>query len=73
MLEPRGIRVNLVCPGIVRTPMTERAVAQRPERAAFIDNLHPMGRIAEPDDVGDRQSTRLNSSPLMSSRKAVAG
>jgi NAD(P)-dependent dehydrogenase (short-subunit alcohol dehydrogenase family) len=23
MLEPRGIRVNLVCPGIVRTPMTE--------------------------------------------------
>ena len=23
VLEPRGIRVNLVCPGIVRTPMTE--------------------------------------------------
>ena len=25
VLEPRGIRVNLVCPGIVRTPMTEDA------------------------------------------------
>ena len=25
VLEPRGIRVNLVCPGIVRTPMTEPA------------------------------------------------
>ena len=25
LLEPRGIRVNLVCPGIVRTPMTEDA------------------------------------------------
>jgi NAD(P)-dependent dehydrogenase (short-subunit alcohol dehydrogenase family) len=23
VLEPRGIRINLVCPGIVRTPMTE--------------------------------------------------
>ena len=26
-LEPRGIRINLVCPGIVRTPMTEPAQA----------------------------------------------
>ena len=25
LLEPRGIRINLVCPGIVRTPMTEEA------------------------------------------------
>jgi len=47
----RGIRVNAVCPGVVRTAMTERAVAQRPERAAFIDNLHPMGRIAEPAEI----------------------
>lgn len=23
VLEPRGIRINMVCPGIVRTPMTE--------------------------------------------------
>lgn len=23
VLEPRGIRINLICPGIVRTPMTE--------------------------------------------------
>jgi NAD(P)-dependent dehydrogenase (short-subunit alcohol dehydrogenase family) len=28
VLEPRGIRVNLVCPGIVRTPMTEAAQAE---------------------------------------------
>ena len=28
LLEPRGIRVNLVCPGIVRTPMTEDAQAE---------------------------------------------
>jgi NAD(P)-dependent dehydrogenase (short-subunit alcohol dehydrogenase family) len=27
-LEPRGIRINLVCPGIVRTPMTEPAQAE---------------------------------------------
>jgi NAD(P)-dependent dehydrogenase (short-subunit alcohol dehydrogenase family) len=28
LLEPRGIRINLVCPGIVRTPMTEPAQAR---------------------------------------------
>jgi len=40
-----------VCPGVIRTAMTERAVAQRPEREAFINNLHPMGRIGEPDEI----------------------
>lgn len=47
----RGIRVNAVCPGVIRTAMTERAVAQRPEREAFINNLHPMGRIGEPEEI----------------------
>jgi NAD(P)-dependent dehydrogenase (short-subunit alcohol dehydrogenase family) len=28
LLAPRGIRINLVCPGIVRTPMTEEAQAE---------------------------------------------
>jgi NAD(P)-dependent dehydrogenase (short-subunit alcohol dehydrogenase family) len=28
VLEPRGIRVNLVCPGIVRSPMTGPAQAE---------------------------------------------
>ena len=28
VLEPRGVRVNLVCPGLVRSPMTEAAQAE---------------------------------------------
>jgi NAD(P)-dependent dehydrogenase (short-subunit alcohol dehydrogenase family) len=34
VLAPRGIRVNLVCPGIVRTPMTERE-QERLDAAGF--------------------------------------
>lgn len=34
VLAPRGIRINLICPGIVRTPMTHRAWADL-EAAGF--------------------------------------
>lgn len=47
----RGIRVNAVCPGAIHTPMVERSIA-----AGFkevIENLHPIGRIGEPEEIAD--------------------
>lgn len=41
----KGIRVNAVAPGIVRTPM------HSPESHAFLAGLHPMGRIGEVSEV----------------------
>jgi NAD(P)-dependent dehydrogenase (short-subunit alcohol dehydrogenase family) len=35
VLEPRGIRINLVCPGIVRTPMTAGATQESLDAAGF--------------------------------------
>jgi NAD(P)-dependent dehydrogenase (short-subunit alcohol dehydrogenase family) len=46
-----GIRVNTVCPGIVRTPMMDRATGRAPEREAQVASAHPMGRVAEPEEV----------------------
>ncbi|HVJ87421.1 MAG TPA: SDR family oxidoreductase [Caulifigura sp.] len=43
----RGIRVNAVAPGIIRTPM------HAPETHAFLAGLHPMGRMGETRDVVD--------------------
>ncbi|MCR8960580.1 SDR family oxidoreductase [Variovorax sp. S2] len=41
----RGIRVNAVAPGIVKTPMNP------PEMHAALDKLHPVGRMGEISDV----------------------
>jgi NAD(P)-dependent dehydrogenase (short-subunit alcohol dehydrogenase family) len=47
----KGIRVNAVCPGIIRTEMTERAIARDPRRAPYIDQAHPIGRLGEAEDI----------------------
>lgn len=46
-----GIRVNTVCPGMIRTPLTE-AVYQDPETLARREALVPLGRIGRAEDVG---------------------
>jgi NAD(P)-dependent dehydrogenase (short-subunit alcohol dehydrogenase family) len=50
-LGPRGIRVNAVAPGLIRTPMTARA--QVDERDAWIRSHTPLGRWGEPGDIAD--------------------
>ncbi|WP_067437541.1 SDR family NAD(P)-dependent oxidoreductase [Nocardioides jensenii] len=50
-LGPRGIRVNAVAPGTIRTEgqtaaMTQESVAYREQRA-------PLGRLGDPQDVAD--------------------
>jgi NAD(P)-dependent dehydrogenase (short-subunit alcohol dehydrogenase family) len=46
----RGIRVNCVCPGFVRTPFISALLADA-ERARRLTLLHPLGRLGEPDDI----------------------
>jgi NAD(P)-dependent dehydrogenase (short-subunit alcohol dehydrogenase family) len=48
------IRVNCICPGVIRTPMTERWVSQilaDPARARMFLAQYPMGRIGKPEEV----------------------
>lgn len=46
----RGIRVNCVCPGFVRTPLLD-PLLRDPERTRKLESLHPLGRLGEPEDV----------------------
>lgn len=46
----RGLRINVVAPGLVQTPMTRRITSSEASRKAS-EELHPMGRLGEPGDV----------------------
>ena len=50
----RGIRVNVVAPGLTMTPTIAAAWAKRPDPAAYRtlrESTIPMKRLAEPDEV----------------------
>ena len=47
---PKGLRVNSVAPGLVRTPMTARITGSETALKASTA-LHALGRVGEPEDV----------------------
>ena len=46
----RGIRVNAVAPGLVKTRLAERLTANEKSEQASI-GMHALGRLGEPEDV----------------------
>ncbi len=46
----RGLRFNVVSPGLVQTAMTENVTRSETARQASLD-LHPLGRLGEPGDI----------------------
>jgi NAD(P)-dependent dehydrogenase (short-subunit alcohol dehydrogenase family) len=49
--SPRGVRVNCVAPGLVKTDFA-RTLWEDPERMKRIDSITPLRRIGEPDEIG---------------------
>ncbi len=47
----KHIRVNAVSPGVIRTPMYERALQVDPKGTAQMAQVHPVGRVGEPEEV----------------------
>lgn len=47
----RNIRVNAVCPAVIRTPMANRAFGETDEAYQQAGSWHPMGRVGTPEEV----------------------
>lgn len=51
-LAPYNVRVNSICPGFVRTAMTEEALKEDEFREHVISNT-PLGRVADPEEIAE--------------------
>jgi len=51
----RGIRVNDVCPGMIKTPMSDKMIAegQGPELDKMLNTFVPMKRLGRPEEIAD--------------------
>ncbi|MEW6300216.1 MAG: SDR family oxidoreductase [Thermodesulfobacteriota bacterium] len=47
----QGIRVNAVCPGVIRTPMVERLFRDNPAAGETIAAMEPVGRMGTPEEI----------------------
>jgi NAD(P)-dependent dehydrogenase (short-subunit alcohol dehydrogenase family) len=48
-----GIRVNVVCPGVIKTPMIDRFTGKDKEVEKQFANMEPIGRMGEPGEVAE--------------------
>jgi NAD(P)-dependent dehydrogenase (short-subunit alcohol dehydrogenase family) len=48
-----GIRVNAICPGVIKTPMIDRAIGNKKETEEQFMNMEPIGRFGEPEEIAN--------------------
>jgi NAD(P)-dependent dehydrogenase (short-subunit alcohol dehydrogenase family) len=46
-----GIRVNAVCPGVIKTPMVDRFTGKNKEVEKQFETAEPIGRLGQPEEV----------------------
>jgi NAD(P)-dependent dehydrogenase (short-subunit alcohol dehydrogenase family) len=49
----QGIRVNAVCPGVIKTPMIDRFTGKNKEVEKQFESAEPIGRLGRPEEVAE--------------------
>ncbi len=50
-LAPRGIRVNVVAPGVVEAGVSAQIFQEAPERRRAMEQVIPIGRLCQPEEI----------------------
>ena len=58
----RGIRVNVISPGLVDTPLSSHLLASEQSRK-ISEDMHPVGKIGKPDDIASVAEWLITSAP----------
>ncbi|ELR71105.1 3-oxoacyl-[acyl-carrier protein] reductase [Fulvivirga imtechensis AK7] len=48
-----GIRVNVVCPGVIKTPMVDRVTGKDKTVEKAYEDMEPVGRMGQPEEVAE--------------------
>ncbi|MEZ4859838.1 MAG: glucose 1-dehydrogenase [Caldilineaceae bacterium] len=46
-----NVRVNVICPGTIQTPIWQSKVAEDPQIFAKLARWYPLGRVGQPEDI----------------------
>lgn len=49
----QGIRVNAVCPGVIKTPMVDRTTGKDKAVEKIYADMEPVGRLGQPEEVAE--------------------
>lgn len=49
----QGLRINAVCPGVIRTPMIDRVTGKDKAVEKNYEAMEPVGRMGEPEEVAE--------------------
>jgi len=49
----KGIRINCINPGLIRTPMVAKQLETNPKQVEEFTQMHPIGRIGTPEDIAE--------------------
>ena len=48
-----GIRINAVCPGVIKTPMVDRTTGKDKTAEKQFEAMEPVGRMGQPEEVAE--------------------
>jgi len=48
-----GIRINAVCPGVIKTPMVDRTTGKDKTVEKKFEDMEPVGRMGQPEEVAE--------------------